>query len=209
MALGSFDEALDADTVLWAVRGMSGAHVGVSAEDVTRFLSKDTTLSVQYDRDDVTELLDSLAAEGALNYEPATGVWSTDEMPVIVEANTPWPPREGTGDAFLRLQLEELERERDALGAERDEWRQRAESAERDAFCEQTLGNELRAQVRELEGLLERERAIGEEKSETARRAALALALARHELERIDVIADPAPPPTARPRRALRGNWLE
>src|SRR5262249_33897005 len=73
MALESFEEALDPETVLWAVRGMNATGAGVSAEDVTHFLSKDTTLTARYDRENVGVLLDSLTADGMLTYEPTTG----------------------------------------------------------------------------------------------------------------------------------------
>jgi hypothetical protein len=79
MAVESFDEALDAETVLWAVRGMNATRLGVSADDVARFLSKDTTLSARYDRDDVDVLLDSLTADGMLTYEPTTGEFAAIE----------------------------------------------------------------------------------------------------------------------------------
>jgi hypothetical protein len=223
VALESFDEALDAQTVLWAVRGMSAARPGVSAEDVARFLSKDATLSAPYDRDDVAVLLDSLVAEGTLRYDPARRVWSTDDALRQAFAEAGWGSDAELGStagnseagAFLRLRVEELERERTALGAERDEWRRRAESAEEDASCAQNLGDELRARVHELEQLLDRERAAGDERSDTTRRAAVALARAQRELERlgppdVDGAGGPhaTPPQRTPPRKTLRGNWL-
>jgi hypothetical protein len=235
VALESFDgadEALDTQTVLWAVRGMSAARGGVSAEDVARFLSKDATLSAPYDPDDVAVLLDSLVIEGTLTYDSTRGVWSTDDVLGHAFADPGWGSEAGSAttmsgteaDAFLRLRVEELERERIKLererteiGAERDEWRRRAESAEEDASCAHTLGEELRARVRELEHLLHRERAAGDERSDTTRRAAVALARAQRELERLeseeagpDAGAGPrvTAPPLNPPRKTLRGNWL-
>src|SRR6478672_9690807 len=79
----SFDETLDAETVLWAVRGMNSARLGVSAEDVTRFLSQDTTLSTRYDCDDVGVVLDSLTANGMLTYEPTTGEFAAIDADAI------------------------------------------------------------------------------------------------------------------------------
>jgi len=235
VALESFDgadEALDAQTVLWAVRGMSAARPGVSAEDVARFLSKDATLSEPYDRDDVAELLDSLVLEGTLTYDSTRGVWSTDDVLGHAFADPGWGAEAGSAttmrgaeaDAFLRLRVEELERERiklererTELGAERDEWRRRAESAEEDASSAHNLGEELRARVHELEQLLDRERAAGDERSDTTRRAAVALARAQRELERLEseeagqgAGAGPrvTSPPHTQPRKTLRGNWL-
>ncbi len=203
MALGSFDEALDAETVLWAVRGMQAAQPAVKADDVARFLAKDTTLSVQYDRDDVTVLLDTLVADGTLTYEPTTGEWSLDEILSAIGTRSSAPP-DGTANEFLRLQLEEMERERDEIGAERDEWRRRAESAERDLAWERTVSEELRTRVRELEKLLDQERAAGHERSETTRRALVALTAAQEELDRVGSVRT-----STRQKRTLRGNWLE
>src|SRR5262245_17864760 len=127
VGLDSFDEALDADTVLWAVRGMNATRLGVSAQDVAEFLSKDTTLSSQYERDDVGVLLDSLTADGMLTYEPTTGEFAAidasgltsadidaaaDGGGVGVGARPASMPGEGVADAFLRLRVEALERER-------------------------------------------------------------------------------------------------
>jgi hypothetical protein len=247
MALESFNDALDAETVLWAVRGLNASRLGVSAEDVVRFLSKDTTLSAHYDHDDVGVLLDSLAADGMLAYEPTTGEWAAidasatsagdiDEVepddrgasagtaatddpftrafaglgPSGTEAQQATTLGEAVAEAFLRLRVDELERERNEIGAERDEWRRRAESAEKDAVSAREVGDELRERVRELERLLERERAAGYERSDTTRRAAAALAHAQQELKRLEpTAADGDPDPqAARSRRTLRGNWL-
>jgi hypothetical protein len=59
---------LDADAVLWALRGLQGVQGGggACAEDVAHFLSKDATLSDEYGVDDVTEVLESLVDEGTL-----------------------------------------------------------------------------------------------------------------------------------------------
>jgi hypothetical protein len=257
VALDSFDEALDAETVLWAVRGMNGARLGVSAEDVVRFLSKDTTLSTHYDRENVGVLLDSLRADGMLSYEPATGEWAAidanatmpDPVPVVArhgdfsetgldqgdsdagtedandaftqafaglasaeaDANPPTTLGEAVAGAFLRLRVDELERERNELSAELDQWRHRAESAEHDASCARSAGDELEARVRELEHLLDRERAAGHERSDTTRRAAVALARAQQELETIGPLpakSGAGAAQLARSRRTLRGNWL-
>jgi hypothetical protein len=236
----SFDEALDAETVLWAVRGMNASRLGVSTEDVTRFLSKDTTLSTHYDRDDVGVVLDSLAAEGMLTFEPTTGEWAAIDATGIsadaagVAEIDLRDPDDGAGffddtynraagegtpgatlggavaEAFLRLRVDELERERDELAAERDEWRRRAESEEKDAASARAVSDELRARVRELELLLDRERSAGNERSDTTRRAAVALALAQQELERLGPVPaeDENDRQQPRSRRALRGNWL-
>ena len=245
MALGSFDEALDAETVLWAVRGLNATRLGVRAEDVVRFLSKDTTLSARYDCDDVDVLLDSLAAEGMLAYEPTTGEWAaidadapigevggatepeargadTDDAftravaelrPSRLEEKPATGLGEAVADAFLRLRVDELERERDEVTTERDDWRQRAESAEKDAAVAHAVTDELRARVRELEQRLDRERAAGSERSDTTRRAAVALARAQQELERLDAAPDDADDAEddrqSQPsRRPFRGNWL-
>jgi len=227
----SFDDALDAATVLWAVRGMNADRV--SADDVARFLAKDKTLSVEYAHDEVAVLLDSLAAEGALEFEPSTGEWSVDATLAALAADAQPAAGAPTADAFLRLRVEELERERDALGEELDDWRRRAETAEEDASIRAALtaeleewrrraetaeehasshqkaGDELRARIRELEDLLEQERVAGDERAESARRVALALSLAQHELERLEPEPNPAQAPVSRSRRAFRGNWLE
>jgi len=246
MALGSFDEALDAETVLWAVRGLNASRLGVSADDVVQFLAKDTTLSARYDCDDVGVLLDGLAADGMLAYEPTTGEWAAIDVDAMdggageatepdprgtgasgVDADDPFTravaelrpsieakPATRLGDAvaeaFLRLRVDELERERDEVGTERDEWRRRAESAEKDATSVRVVADELRARVRELEQQLDRERAAGSERSDTTKRAAVALARAQQELERLDPAADDEEEDrqSVRPRRAFRGNWL-
>jgi hypothetical protein len=166
------DEALVAETVLWAVKGMSAAGPGVSAEDVARFLSKDTTLSAKCDRESVAALLDSLVAEGELTYDAANGVWSTDDGLGAVFAEPHWgvdaerATTEGHAgtDLFLRLRVEQLERDRSDLGTDRDEWRQRAESAQEEASGAHSLGDELRTRLGELEQLLEEERASGEDR---------------------------------------------
>lgn len=247
----SFDEALDAETVLWAVRGMNASRLGVNADEVARFLSKDTTLSADYDRDDVGIVLDSLTADGMLTYEPTTGEWAaidangnvvdTSESAQVADLDLREPPdpradhiddaftgefaelRPPVGasgppatlggavaDAFLRLQIDVLERERNEVAAERDEWRRRAESVEQDVASARAIGDELRARVRELEDLLDRERAAGYERSDTTRRAAVALARAQQELDRLE--PTPAEDETdrqhTRSRRTLRGNWL-
>lgn len=202
------DDALDAETVLWAVRGMQAAQPAVSADDVARFLAKDTTLSVQYDRDDVEVVLDTLTTDGTLNFEPTTGEWSLDEILPATEKRASALP-DGTANEFLRLQLEVLERERDEVGAERDEWRRRAEAAARDASWERRVGDELRARVRELERLLDQERAAGQELSETTKRAAAALAAAQQELDQHEPARRSNHPSSSRHKRTLRGNWLE
>jgi hypothetical protein len=247
MALESFNDALDAETVLWAVRGLNASRLGVSAEEVVRFLSKDTTLSAHYDPDGVGVLLDSLAADGMLAYEPTTGEWaaidanapSSDGIQEVEPENRGTSPGtvvdddpftrafaglgssgddakpatslgEAVAEAFLRLRVDELERERNEIGAERDEWRRRAESAEKDAAGARAVGDELGERVRELEHLLEQERAAGYERSDTTRRAAVALAHAQQELNRLEPPAangDATSQPT-RSRRTLRGNWL-
>jgi len=250
MALGSFDEALDAETVLWAVRGLNASRLGVRAEDVVQFLSKDTTLSTRYDCDNVGVLLDSLAADGMIAYEPTTGEWAAIDADAIAEEADPHRDErdaspadaddpftravagllpspfeakpatrlgDAVADAFLRLRVDELERERNEVGAERDEWRRRAESAEKDAAGAHAVTDELRARVRELEHRLDRERAAGYERSDMARRAAVALARAQQELERLDAVADEVAEDagdagrddrqSASPR-PFRGNWL-
>jgi hypothetical protein len=247
VALGSFDEALDAETVLWAVRGLNASRLGVRAEDVVQFLSKDTTLSAHYDCEDVGALLDSLTEEGMLAYEPSTGEWAAIDADATIGTESegiepdPLPTDVGTADpddaftravaelrhsrlddkpatrlggavadAFLRLRVDELERERDELETERDEWRRRAESAEKDAACARAVADELRARVREVEHRLDRERAAGNERSDMTRRAAVALARAQQELERIDLtVPDDDDDRESTPeKRAFRGNWL-
>jgi hypothetical protein len=238
VALESFDEALDPETVLWAVRGMNATRVGVSAEDVTHFLSKDTTLNAHYDRENVGVLLDSLTADGMLTYEPTTGEFAAIETngtapdgiesavddsaadgvddaddeftrafadlgPGGVETQPTTAFGEAVADAFVRLRIEQLE-------LERNEWRGRAESAENEFAIARAIGDELRARVRELERLLEQERAAGDERSDNTRRAALAIARAQQELEGVRPAADEAAdePQPPRSRQKLRGNWL-
>jgi hypothetical protein len=230
MAVESFDDALDAETVLWAVRGMNATRLGVSAEDVTQFLSKDTTLTARYDREDVGVLLDSLTADGMLMYEPTTGEFAAIEAngilsdsiegtegdtaadlgPGGVDAEPATAFGEAVAGAFVRLRIEQLELERNELSAERDEWRGRARAAQQDAATARAAGDELRARVRELERMLEQERAAGTERSDNTRRAARALALAQQELEgsgpaRSETAGEPQP---TRSRQKLRGNWL-
>jgi len=244
----SFDEALDAETVLWAVRGMNATRLGVRAEDVARFLAKDTTLSTRYDSDDVGVVLDSLTADGMLTYEPTTGEFAAIDAETVAgaeesgedieldiredagvghlddaftgpfaelrppadEAKPPASLGEAVADAFLRLRIDVLERERNEMTAERDEWRRRAESHEQDAAGARTVIDGLRARIRELEDLLDRERAAGYERSDTTRRAAEALARAQEELDRLGPVPveEETDRPGPRSRRALRGNWL-
>ncbi len=72
--------ALDADTVLWALRGLHDPQdTGVRAHDVARFMSKDATLSQDYSSDDVTVVLESLVAEGTLTHASTTGTEESDE----------------------------------------------------------------------------------------------------------------------------------
>jgi predicted ribosome quality control (RQC) complex YloA/Tae2 family protein len=116
---------------------------------------------------------------------------------------------EAVADAFSRLRIEQLEHERNVLSAERDEMRRRAEAAEADAEAARTEGNELRARIRELERLLDEERAAGSERSDNTRRAALALARAQQELDGLrSATSDPDDARPTRSRRPLRGNWL-
>ena len=243
----SFDEALDAEAVLWAVRGMDASRLGVSAEDVAQFLSKDTTLSTRYDCDDVGVVLDSLTADGMLTYEPTTGEWAAIDANGNVEGaadvedteidlrepeagahhlddaftgafaelrppvgETKPPSSLGESVAFLRLRIDVLERERSEMTAERDEWRRRAEALEQDVAGARAVSDDLRARVRELEGLLDRERAAGYERSDNARRAAEAMARAQEELERLGPrpVEDETDGQRTRSRRTLRGNWL-
>jgi hypothetical protein len=221
MALESFDDALDPETVLWAVRGMNATRLGVSADDVAQFLAKDTTLSAHYDRDNVGVVLDSLTADGMLTYEPSTGEFAAIDGNVIVgdeidlrsagdEASPSTAFGEAVSEAFLRLRIEQLEHERNELGVQRDKWRARAESAAQDAKRARAAGEELRTRVHELERLLEEERAAEDERSDNTRRAARALARAQQELEGLrpdsgDGADDDRP---TRSRRPLRGNWL-
>jgi hypothetical protein len=244
----SFDEALDAETVLWAVRGMNASRLGVNAEDVARFLSKDTTLSTRYDCDDVGVVLESLTADGMLTYEPTTGEWAAidanrniagavetedteidlretegvdhlddaftgvfaDLRPPVEVAKAPAPLGEAVADAFLRLRIDVLERERNEMASERDEWRRRAEALEKDAATARAVSDELRSQVRELEDLLDRERTAGYERSDTTRRAAEALARAQEELDRLEPmpVEEETDRPRTRSRPTMRGNWL-
>jgi hypothetical protein len=244
----SFDEALDAETVLWAVRGMNASRLGVSAEDVARFLSKDTTLSTRYDRDDVGVVLDSLTADGMLTYEPTTGEWAAidangnvagaeetqdtvidlrepdaggdhlddaftgvfAELRPVEDAKPPASLGGAVAEAFLRLRIDVVERERNEAAEERDDWRRRAESFEKDVAAARAVSDDLRARVRELEDLLDRERAAGHERWDTTRRAAQALARAQEELERLEPmpVEEETDRQHTRSRRALRGNWL-
>ena len=261
---------LDADTVLWALRGLHDPKDGgVRADDVALFMSKDATLSEDYSSDDVTVVLESLVAEGALTHASTTGAdefaeaesshtttlyrfasdpdsglltvdrtisgsaardeWDDwlglgadqlhDVLPealaenatVGVEVETATAADEADADAYLRARVDELERERDALVAERDTWRRHAELTEQELSRSRAEGDVLRTRVRELENLLERERALASERSETARRAAAGLARALQELE---LLQPSAPDSRARPRatrhhKALRGNWLQ
>jgi hypothetical protein len=60
---------LDADTVLWALRGMHDPrHGGVRADDVAHFMSQDATLSDRYRGCDVKAVLEALVAEGAVTH---------------------------------------------------------------------------------------------------------------------------------------------
>jgi hypothetical protein len=63
---------------------------------------------------------------------------------------------------------------------------------------------ELRARVQVLESTLEHERELTLERSETTRRAAIAIEHAHSELERLGATRSPEPVP----RRPPRGNWL-
>jgi hypothetical protein len=63
--------ALDADTVLWALRGLPFQAGGVSADGLARFLAKDATLSEHYSSDEVKFVLESLVAAGDLTYAAA------------------------------------------------------------------------------------------------------------------------------------------
>src|SRR3954447_2802658 len=55
--------------VLWAVRGMNDSpDSAVRAGDVARFMAKDATLSEQFSRDDVTDVLETLVADGTLTH---------------------------------------------------------------------------------------------------------------------------------------------
>jgi hypothetical protein len=257
---------LEADTVLWAVRGMHDPRDdGVRADDVARFMSKDATLSEDYSLDDVTVVLESLVAEGTLTYVPTTDVSELDEnesshatlyriasgsesLRLVVDREVAdfdvnWDDWSGLGasaphevvsdstaeGATVAVEVMtaaaaddaptepsrsdrelELERERETRIAELDEWRRRAESAEHEVARSQCDADQLLARVRELEQLLERERALNDERSETARRAADALARARDELQRLEpaVTHSRTRPQVARPRETFRGNWL-
>jgi len=249
--------ALDADTVLWALRGMHDPQDdGVRAHDVARFMSKDATLSEEYSGEDVTEVLESLVAEGTLMhassydatlYRFPSGVESlvpddgtvagvaehngwdhwlglgesqprdfllealAEESTVGVEVPTPTAADDAETNASLRVRIDEMEWERDALLAERDTWRQRAESADENVSVLHGEGDELRTRIRELENQLGRERILASDRLETARRAAAGLARALEDLERLEPSVPDARAQThaGRHRRMPRGNWLQ
>jgi hypothetical protein len=76
----SSNMALDADTVLWALRGLHDPQdCGVRAHDLARFMSKDATLSEDFSGDDVTAVLESLVAEGTLTHASTTVTDESDE----------------------------------------------------------------------------------------------------------------------------------
>jgi len=235
--------ALDAEAVLWALRGLP-ARDGVSADELARFLSNDATLSEDYSRHDVSKVLDALVAAGDVSHVSTTGpsafdrdepthgtmlyrlrfpespILYTDEMQNAVteavarqsnigaEAKTRATPDEL--DTYATLRVDELERERDAFIAERDRWRQRAESAEQEVACARSESCELRSRILGLERLVEFQRSSEFERSEKARRTAVALARARHELERLEqsIASGRSQPQATRPRPTPRGNWL-
>src|SRR5262245_39876956 len=119
---------LDTDTVLWAVRGLDGStNGGVSAEDVARFMAKDATLLDSYSTREVMFALESLVSEGILT-QTANG----DDKCYRLSSGFD-PPGEPETPLFLLIRAEQLEGDCAALSAERDAWRQRAESAEQKA----------------------------------------------------------------------------
>jgi len=97
---------LDADTVLWALRGMHDPqHEGLRAEEVAKFISKDATLTGQYRSCDVTVVLESLVADGTVTHAladddllgdesaPATTLYrlSPDADPLSLQADMTFP----------------------------------------------------------------------------------------------------------------------
>jgi hypothetical protein len=154
-----------------------------------------------------------LRHDGAHELDDLSTAAPAEHATSAVEAKWPDGADEAEIDAAAdaRARVDELERERDSLVAERDEWRERAESVEQAVARAHCESDELRIRVRELERRLDLQRALDFERSEATRRTAAALARARHELERLEpsVAGDRAQPQATRPRPALRGNWLQ
>jgi len=77
--------AVDADAVLWALRGLHDSQGrGVRADDVARFMSKDATLSEDYGRDDVASVLDALVEDGVLTCSSTLDAGGTNEPSALV-----------------------------------------------------------------------------------------------------------------------------
>jgi len=71
---------LDADIVLWALRGLKDSQGrGVPADDVAHFMSKDATLSEYYSSEDIAIVLESLIEEGTLVYASGSDLGEFDE----------------------------------------------------------------------------------------------------------------------------------
>jgi hypothetical protein len=194
-----FAMALDTDVVLWALRGLHDPkRGGVRADHVARFMSKDATLTEYYSSDDVTEVLESLVAEGTLTHAATTGA---DEFGETEPSRTPVlyrfasldsvvagrAPRdewddwlklgadplpdlvsESLPDLSMLVRVYELEQERDALKVERETWHRRAESAELEIFRARSEAEQEIARTRD-EAEQEISRARDEAEEEASR----------------------------------------
>jgi hypothetical protein len=195
---------VDVDVVLWSLRALPNAdNRALRADEIARFIAKDTTVSEHYSEGDVAGALEELVADGFVVSESSDAATLYRLTPLLDDS-----------DVALAEPAPAWE-----LGLELDTWRKRAEDAEQDVARANREANDLRirvhalestleqhraltldaltaeqevdvlrARVRVLESKLERERAVTVETSETVRRATNG--------------TGPAP------RRAVRGNWL-
>jgi hypothetical protein len=209
--------ALDVDVVLWALRGFDPEHRGLPADEIARFIAKDATLSDHYTSREVTVALESLVSEGIVICTSERDANTADVQKLFHAtkkyrlATAPGSScRQSDSNGASDLGYDALAPTSDrTLGVESDEettaWRRRAEVAEDEVVRARDDIEELRVRVQELESaLIEQERTLHLRQSETARRAAIALANAQNELQRL--ATSTGAEPTA--RRALRGNWL-
>jgi hypothetical protein len=213
--------ALDIDVVLWALRGFDPERRGLAAEEITGFIARDATLSESYSHCEVTNALESLVTEGLIECEVvgddaaadtaisghATKTYRlatlTDSSSLLIDTSV--APEIGDIAGTLAQPGFEPALERDAIRAELDQWRRRAEAAEHLVVRVRNEIEQLRRRVHGLEAaLIQQERAFDLRRSETARRAAVALEEAQNELQRLTASESTGPTP----RRPLRGNWL-